>query len=49
VATASKSKPKKEAHSIKRVIINLAKTEYPLLEKVATEHMGWRTSKYEDW
>jgi hypothetical protein len=27
----------------------LAKTEYPLIEKVATEQMGWRISKYEDW
>jgi hypothetical protein len=31
------------------VIVNLAKTEYPLLERVATEHMGWRISKYDDW
>jgi len=44
-----KIKPKKAEFNSKRIIINLFKTEYPLLERVATETMGWRISKYEDF
>ena len=33
----------------KRIIINLSKTEYPLIEEISTKNMGWRISKYEDW
>jgi hypothetical protein len=31
------------------MVVNLAKTEYPLIEKVAVETMSWRVSKWDDF
>lgn len=32
----------------KKIVINTSRSEYPLIDKVATEVMGWRISKEED-
>jgi hypothetical protein len=33
----------------KRIVINTSRSEYPLIDKVAKEVMGWRISKEEDF
>lgn len=32
----------------KQIVINTSRSEYPLIDQVATEVMGWRVSKEED-
>lgn len=33
----------------KKIIINTSRSEYPLIDEVAKEVMGWRVSKEEDF
>lgn len=33
----------------KKIIINTSRSEYPLIDAVAKEVMGWRVSKEEDY
>lgn len=33
----------------KRIVINTSRSEYPLIDQVAREVMGWRVSKEEDF
>lgn len=33
----------------KRIVINTSRSEYPLIDQVAKEVMGWRVSKEEDF
>jgi hypothetical protein len=33
----------------KKIVINTSRSEYPLIDEVATQVMGWRVSKEEDF
>jgi len=33
----------------KQIVINTFNTEYPLIDEVAVNEMGWRVSKEQDW